>query len=132
MNSFQSGRDRAMCPNIDCGIDLALDALACPKCDEPLPVGLRDDFLEVDVAHSGETWTEALDKLEAAIGFARAQRFKGLRVIHGIGREADVDAWEGPGRIRRESLNYLRQAAVDIDAQLQPEKYNRGAHLLVF
>jgi hypothetical protein len=121
-----------MCPNIDCGIDLALDALACPKCDEPLPVGLRDDFLEVDVAHSGETWAEALDKLEAAIGFARAQRFKGLRVIHGTGREADVDAWEGPGRIRRESLNYLRQAAVDIDAQLQPEKYNRGAHLLVF
>ena len=38
----------------------------------------------------------------------------------------------GPGRIGRESLNYLRQAAVDIDAQLKPEKYNRGAHLLVF
>ena len=67
-----------MCPNIDCGIDLARDALACPKCDEPLPVGLRDDFFEVDVAHSGETWTEALDKLEAAIGFARSSVVGGV------------------------------------------------------
>jgi hypothetical protein len=132
VKSFQSGHSRVMCPNIDCGIDLALDALSCPKCDEPLPIGLRDDLLEIDVAHSGETWTEALDKLEAAISFARVQRFKGLRVIHGSGRSRDDDAWEGPGRIRRESLNYLRQAAVDIDARLMPEKHNRGAHLLLF
>ena len=82
--------------------------------------------------HPGWFSSMKADKLEAAIVVARAQRFKGLRVIHGIGRSRDDDAWEGPGRIRRESLNYLRQAAVDIDAQLMPEKHNRGAHLLVF
>ena len=125
-------RAAAACPNPLCGIDLALDAQTCPKCDEPLPIGLRDAFLEVDVAHSRETWTEALDKIEDAIARARSQRFRGVRIIHGVGRASSDDDWEGPGRIRRESLNYLRQAAVDIDARVEEERRNRGATLLVF
>ena len=102
-------------------------------------MGLRDALMEVDVAHSRETWTEALDKLEDALSLARRQRYRGLRVIHGVGRGGPGGShaggsqdWNGPGRIRREVLNYLEQALADIDASLESEPHNPGAHIVVF
>ena len=129
--SLYAPRAAALCPNPFCAIELELAAQQCPKCDEPLAVGLRDAMVEVDVAHSGESWTEALDKLESALHFARRERYKGLRVIHGSGRGC-TDSWEGPGRIRREVLNYLQQALSDSDASLSPQPHNPGAHLITF
>ena len=129
----------ALCPNPFCAIALALDATQCPKCDEILPVGLRDALMEVDVAHSRETWTEALDKLEDALSLARRQRYRGLRVIHGVGRggaggskSGASQNWDGPGRIRREVLSYLEQALADSDASLEPEPHNPVAHTVIF
>ena len=132
-----------LCPNPFCAIGLALEAVRCPKCEEDLPVGLRDALMEVDVAHSGETWTEALDKLEDALSLARRQRYRGLRVIHGVGsggrsfdqgglNSSASEDWNGPGRIRREVLNYLEQALADTEASLEPEPHNAGAHIVVF
>ena len=132
MSYTSSSRPPALCPNFDCQIEQSLDARTCPKCDEPLPVGLRDAVFEIDVAHSRETWTEALDKIEQALASARAQRFRGVRVIHGVGRNGSGSDWEGPGRIRRESVNYLQQAAVDVNATLEQDPRNRGATLFLF
>lgn len=131
----------ALCPNPFCAITLALDATQCPKCDEALPVGLRDAVMEVDVAHSRETWTEALDKLEDALSLARRQRYRGLRVIHGVGRggygtgssqSGASQNWDGPGRIRREVLNYLEQVLADSHGSIEAEPHNPGAHLVLF
>ena len=69
-----------------CGIPLDTLAKECPKCGEKRPV--RQDgkkYLEVDVAHAGETVERALAKLNQAASEALAGAYMGLRVVHGYG-----------------------------------------------
>ena len=69
-----------------CGIPLDTLAMECPKCGEKMAV--RQDgkkYLEVDVAHAGETVEKALAKLNQAASEALAGAYMGLRVVHGYG-----------------------------------------------
>jgi len=45
----------------------------------------RKKYLEVDVAHAGETVEKALAKLSQAASEALAGAYQGLRVVHGYG-----------------------------------------------
>jgi dsDNA-specific endonuclease/ATPase MutS2 len=69
-----------------CGIPLDTLAKECPKCGEKRAV--RQDgkkYLEVDVAHTGETVERALAKLNQAASEALAGAYQGLKVVHGYG-----------------------------------------------
>ena len=69
-----------------CGIPLDTLAMECPKCGEKRAV--RKDgkkYLELDVAHAGETVERAVGKLNQAASEALAGAYMGLRVVHGYG-----------------------------------------------
>lgn len=58
----------------------------CPKCGGRSAArqdGMR--FLEVDVAHAGETVERAIAKLNQAASEALAGAYQGLKVVHGYG-----------------------------------------------
>ena len=60
----------------------------CPKCGGRS--ASRQDgkrFLDVDVAHAGETVDRAIAKLNQAASEALAGAYQGLRVVHGYGSE---------------------------------------------
>lgn len=69
-----------------CGNPIGSVAEECPKCGGRGAV--RQDgqkWLDVDVAHSGETVEKALAKLNQAASEALAGAYQGLRVVHGYG-----------------------------------------------
>ena len=71
-----------------CGIPLQTVFQECPKCGGRS--ASRQDgkrFLDVDVAHSGETVERALAKLNQGASEALAGAYHGLRVVHGYGSE---------------------------------------------
>ena len=71
-----------------CGIPLETVMQECPKCGGRS--ASRQDgkrFLDVDVAHAGETVEGALAKLNQAASEALARAYQGLRVVHGYGSE---------------------------------------------
>jgi hypothetical protein len=71
-----------------CGIPLETVMQECPKCggrSAARQVGMR--FLEVDVAHAGETVERAIAKLNQAASEALAGAYQGLKVVHGYGSE---------------------------------------------
>jgi len=84
----REGRTSVM-PELECGqCGIPLNTLVreCPKCGEKSAV--RHDgkeFLEIDVAHAGETVERALAKLNQAASEALAGAYMGLRVVHGYG-----------------------------------------------
>lgn len=71
-----------------CGIPLETVAQECPKCGGRS--ASRQDgqiYLEVDLAHAGETVERAIAKLNQAASEALAGAYQGLRVVHGSGSE---------------------------------------------
>ena len=69
-----------------CGNSIGSVAEACPKCGEIRTVGQDGKkYLEVDVAHAGETVERALAKLNQAVNEAFYGGYQGLRVVHGYG-----------------------------------------------
>ena len=69
-----------------CGIPLETVTQECPKCGGRS--ASRQDgkrFLDVDVAHAGETVERAIAKLNQAASEALAGAYQGLRVVHGYG-----------------------------------------------
>lgn len=69
-----------------CGNPIESVAEICPKCGRRGAV--RQDgkkYLEVDVAHAGETVEKALAKLNQAASEAMAGAYPGLKVMHGYG-----------------------------------------------
>jgi hypothetical protein len=71
-----------------CGIPLETVTQECPKCGGRS--ASRQDgkrFLDVDVAHAGETVERAIAKLNQAASEALAGAYQGLRVVHGYGSE---------------------------------------------
>jgi len=57
----------------------------CPKCDGPASREIREGVLEVDVAHAGETWEQAREKIVKALDQAIHYRHAGLKIVHGYG-----------------------------------------------
>ena len=71
-----------------CGNPIETVAEACPKCGEKRAV--RQDgkkYLEVDVAHAGETVEKALANLNQAVSEALYSGYQELRVVHGYGSD---------------------------------------------
>ncbi len=69
-----------------CGNPVGSVAEVCPKCGGKGAV--RQDgkkYLEVDVAHAGETVERAMAKLNQAASEALAGAYQGLKVVHGYG-----------------------------------------------
>jgi len=69
-----------------CGNPIGSVAEVCPKCGGKGAV--RQDgrkWLDVDVAHAGETVEKALAKLNQAASEALTGGYLGLRVVHGYG-----------------------------------------------
>ena len=73
-----------------CGIPLETVMQECPKCGGRSAA--RQDgkkFLDVDVAHAGETVEKALAKVNQAASETMAGAYRGLRVVHGYGSGHD-------------------------------------------
>jgi len=69
-----------------CGNPIGSVAEVCHKCGGKGAVRQdRKKYLEVDVAHAGETVERALAKLNQAASEAMAGAYLGLRVVHGYG-----------------------------------------------
>jgi hypothetical protein len=113
---------------LECGMPIGNDtASRCPKCDAPL----RDQFVDalhtIDVAHDGESWDMAQQKIDRGLDHARHLRLKGLKVIHGYG--------SGRGHtsiIKDRAEHYLRRLAREHGGRLVRDQHSPGAHILYF
>jgi hypothetical protein len=115
-------RDSCECPNCGCDVDRN-DRGKCPKCHFEV---YSFDFLEVDIAHSGERWLEAKHKILTALGDALFLGFKGLKLIHGYGSQ--------PGHtssIRRNTLEFLKWIENQYVATVRADHSNPGVHFVV-
>ncbi len=96
----------------------------CPKCSSPVLGHVFRGLLEVDVAHSGESWETARSKITAAINQGILHGHKGVKIIHGYG------ASSGRARIRHEAILLLRSLASATSGRLSQDRHNPGAHIL--
>lgn len=81
----------------------------------------------IDLAHHGETVSQALHKLERAMNDCLWQGHSTLVVIHGHGSQS-----AGRSAIRPAVIKKLNEYARRYDATLTPEHDNPGAHRLTF
>lgn len=70
---------------LDCGMSLDSGIQFCPKCDNDLGQQHDGSTVTVDIAHSGETVREALQKMQNEVGFARTGSAKNIRLVVGSG-----------------------------------------------
>ena len=111
------------CP--ECGFPLEeFGARVCPKCDGFAPGEVRKGILEVDVAHAGETWEQARDKIVDALDQALAGGFRGLKIVHGYGSTS------GRSVIGPRATAYLRHLADEVGGRYATDRRNRGASVL--
>lgn len=111
------------CP--ECGFPLdTFGVLACPKCDGVPVRQTQQGMLEVDVAHAGETWEMARDKIEAALDQAILYRHAGLKIVHGYGSRS------GQSIIGPRAVAYLRHLAEEVGGRYAGDRNNRGASLI--
>ena len=97
---------------------------ACPKCGETLRGRAFQGLLEVDVAHSGETWEVAREKILRAVDRGVMHGHRGVKIIHGYG------AASGRAVIRNQAVPLLRSLAVKVHGRLAQDRQNPGAHIL--
>lgn len=101
--------------------------LICPKCGHELYSTLRDELHCIDIAHSGEDWFDAKQKIDEGVNYTLQHRFKGLKVIHGSG------SYEGhTDTIKKKTIPYLRRAAQKYSGKVVRDKDTDGAHILYF
>ncbi|MGB0327331.1 MAG: Smr/MutS family protein [Akkermansiaceae bacterium] len=111
------------CP--ECGFPLEEFGMRqCPKCDGFAPGEVRKGILEVDVAHAGETWEQAREKILDALDQALAGGFRGLKIVHGYGSTS------GQSVIGPRATAYLRHLAGEVDGRYAADRRNRGASVL--
>ena len=94
----------------------------CPKCDEDLIRAKARKPLVIDLAHRGETVSQALAKLDAAVSECLWHGHSSLKVIHGHG--------SGASCIKPQVLATLRKHAERLGAVMEPDGDNPGAHVL--
>ena len=118
--------DTMTCPS--CQIQIKDSGkLFCPKCGHQFFSTLRDELHCIDIAHDGEDWFDAEQKLLAGIDFALKNRFKGLKVIHGSGAEhGHTDT------IKKKTIPYLNRMAQIHGGKVVQDKHTDGAHILYF
>jgi len=107
-----------------CGNPGGLAGTRCEKCGELLGSHPVRSLLEVDVAHGGESWEEAREKIIKGIDRALVGRHKGLKIIHGRGQTT------GRAVIRTQAIDLLNRLARQTGGRLQAEDNNPGAHIL--
>ena len=81
-------------------------------------------LLEVDVAHSGETWDVAREKIIRAANQAMLYGHSGVKIIHGWGASTGRSVLSGL------AVTLLRGFAQRYGGRLSPDKHNPGAHVL--
>jgi DNA-nicking Smr family endonuclease len=96
----------------------------CPKCDEDLIRAKARKPLIVDLAHGGETVSQALAKLEKAVSECVWHGHPSLKVIHGHG------SCGGASRIKPQVLAALRKHAERLGAVVEQDGDNPGAHVM--
>ncbi len=78
----------------------------------------------MDVAHAGETWEQAREKILRAVDRGVVDGHRGVKIIHGYG------ASNGHGVIRAQAVPLLRVLAAKTGGRLAPDRGNPGAHIL--
>lgn len=96
----------------------------CPKCDGPAPRDIRAGLLEVDVAHAGETWEHAREKIMEALNQAIHYRHAGLKIVHGYG------SMSGHSIIGPQATAFLRHLAEELGGRYASDRNNRGASII--
>lgn len=96
----------------------------CPKCQSSGDrEGLRQ-VLEVDVAHDGESWEVAREKILRALDQAISGQHKGLRIIHGYG------SMGGEAVISPRAISLMRHLAEQNDARFSKDSKNPGVSII--
>ena len=98
----------------------------CPKCGRSLRTFHDQPLLEADVAHSGESWEEARQKIVKAVDRGLFGRHKGVKIIHGHGRST------GRSLMYSKAIDLLRDLARRTGGRLAQDNVNPGAHILWF
>jgi DNA-nicking Smr family endonuclease len=111
------------CPDCEFPVDPGR-MTECPKCGRNLRGQPWQGVLEVDVAHSGETWDVAREKILRAVDRGVVNGHRGVRIIHGIG------GGRGGGVIRKNAVPLLQNLSARVGGRLTPDAGNRGAHIL--
>lgn len=111
------------CPH--CEFPLPAGVLsACPKCGVEARGTVCQGLLEVDVAHSGETWDMAREKIVKAVDEALQHGHSGVKIIHGWGSSTGQSVLSGLAK------GLLRSFAVRYGGRMAPDRGNPGAHIL--
>ena len=100
---------------------------SCVKCDAPFRRRWLDETSIVDIAHSGEDWSAAKEKIDRAINSNLTKGIRRLKVVHGYGSE--------PGHsriIHDKAVPYLTECARKHRAKLLSDEQNHGVHVLDF
>lgn len=113
------------CPN--CGMYVEHFKTACPKCDTAIYKPRTQKPLVIDIAHNGEDWEHAREKIEEALNEAFLFGAAGLQVIHGRGGRAGHS-----NMIARKSIPYLKDIAARHGSLLMSHADNPGAHTILF
>src|SRR5438477_5590330 len=69
-----------------CGNPGGQPGTRCQKCGELLASHPTRPLLVVDVAHAGESWEQAHQKIVKAVDRALVGRHKGVKIVHGYGQ----------------------------------------------
>lgn len=104
----------------------------CPKCDysggyAPTKKQIQHGVLEVDIAHNGETWDQAKQKLDRAIDDALYYNHAGLKIVHGWGSRTGGYAVIGP-----RAQSYLRHVAEQHGGRFAVDRNTDGASIVWF
>ena len=79
-----------------CGMNITATMDHCPKCDNDLKSQHDGSTFTIDIAHQGESVSEALKKMQGEIDLARQDVVMRIRLV------------VGSGMIRDEAMLYLR------------------------
>jgi hypothetical protein len=111
------------CPHCEFPVNPARSE-TCPKCGESVRGSVSRGLLEVDVAHSGENWEAAREKIKAAVSEAMLHGHSGVKIIHGYG------ATTGRSVLAGLAVSLLRGFAQRYGGKMAPDRGNPGAHIL--
>lgn len=118
------------CPRCEFPLQ-AMGLRECPKCGYAGALragkGTQQGVLEVDIAHSGESWEMAKKKLDQALDDALYYNHAGLKVIHGWGSSSGGEAVIGP-----RAQSYLRHYAEVYGGRFTTDRHTPGASLIWF
>src|SRR5437763_1511837 len=106
-----------------CGNPGGRPGTRCQKCGELLASHPTRPLLVVDVAHAGESWEQARQKIIKAVDRALAGRHKGVKIVHGYGHST------GRAVIRTQAVELLNTLARRTGGRLKADGNNPGAHI---